>query len=285
MLVLPNCTSSEAKEVANSVRCDLSSNPFRSPTGMLLPLQLCFGVAHSDSVGHNGASLVAAADSALYESKYNGGDTVTVHTTMDDVTPGIDRSKFDVLDSLVIAIDHKDRYTKKHSEDVTDYALHLVEALGLSEDAHHAIRIAGLLHDVGKIGVPDSILRKPGKLTDEEYEVMKSHVTVSALIIHGLPRLPEILSAVANHHERWDGKGYPAGISGEEIPLLGRIMAIADAFSAMTLDRPYRAGMTVDAALAEIEKYRGSQFDPELATVFINTMRKKIADGDLLAAA
>lgn len=148
------------------------------------------------------------------------------------------------------------------------------------------MRVAGLLHDIGKIGVPDSILQKPGKLTDDEYEVMKTHVTLSAAIIHGLPHLSDILDAVANHHERWDGGGYPAGLAGENIPILGRIMAIADAFSAMTLDRPYRAGMDIEKALLEIEKGAGSQFDPRLARVFIEAMRSNSGQysGQLKAA-
>jgi HD-GYP domain-containing protein (c-di-GMP phosphodiesterase class II) len=135
------------------------------------------------------------------------------------------------------------------------------------------MRIAGLLHDIGKIGIPDAILRKPGKLTEDEYEVMKSHVTLSALIIHGLPHMNDILDAVANHHERWDGKGYPQGLTGEQIPFLGRIMAIADAFSAMTLDRPYRAAMGTEAAIDQIERGMGTQFDPTLAQLFIETLR------------
>ena len=274
MVVVPGASSIDAGLIAENVKAYLHANPFIAPQGGRLPLQLCFGVSDIRTAGRSAANLVAAADAALYESKHRGGDTVTVH-----MTTGLDgndhvQTKFDILDSLVTAIDHKDRYTKKHSEDVTAYALKLARALGLSEDVYHAVRVAGLLHDVGKIGVPDSILRKPGKLTTEEYEVMKGHVTVSALIIHGLPRLSDILSAVANHHERWDGKGYPNGVSGSDIPLLGRIMAIADAYSAMTLDRPYRSGLTPDDAIAEIERCKGTQFDPELAELFIQTMRE-----------
>ena len=190
-------------------------------------------------------------------------------------------SQFSLLDSLVNTIDHKDQYTKRHSEDVTTYALQLVAALGLSSETVNAVRVAGLLHDIGKIGVPDSILRKPGKLTPEEYEIMKGHVTLSSLIIHGLPHLNDILDAVAHHHERWDGKGYPKGLSGTDIPLLGRVMAVADAFSAMTLDRPYRAGLTVDEALCEIERGAGTQFDPDLAHLFAKSLAVQFASASL----
>ncbi len=109
---------------------------------------------------------------------------------------------------------------------------------------------------------------------NKEYEIMKNHVTISGLIIHGLPRLADVLDAVTHHHERWDGKGYPRGLAGEQIPLLGRMMAIADAFSAMTLDRPYRAGMSPEEALVEIENGYGTQFDPKLAKVFVETIRQ-----------
>jgi HD-GYP domain-containing protein (c-di-GMP phosphodiesterase class II) len=137
--------------------------------------------------------------------------------------------------------------------------------------------MAGILHDIGKIGVPDSILRKPGPLTHEEYEVMKGHVMLSSLIIHGLPNLEDILDAVSNHHERWDGKGYPRGLSGKQIPLLGRVMAIADAFSAMTMDRPYRAGLPIDRALEEVTRGAGTQFDPNLAQEFVRAISARMA--------
>jgi diguanylate cyclase (GGDEF)-like protein/putative nucleotidyltransferase with HDIG domain len=276
MVVLPRTDGERAGALAESIRAYLNDNPFPIPDGGRLPLQLCIGVADSAMAGRTSATLVAAADAALYESKQNGGNQVTLHLVDTDAGENDPaRSTFNVLESLVTAIDRKDRYTKRHSEDVTNYALRLAEALTLSEDTYNAVRVAGLLHDVGKIGVPDAILRKPGKLTADEYEVIKGHVTVSALIIHGLPRLPDVLDAVANHHERWDGRGYPRGVSGYDIPLLGRIMAVADAFSAMTLDRPYRAGMSVEEALEEIERGAGTQFDPELARVFVETFRQK----------
>ncbi len=287
LITLIGANADAAHAVAQRVRKHLSDRPFVNPEGTALPVPLCFGIADTDSVGRSAIALLAAADSALYESKQRGGDMVTLHLTDDDDDEQPYRSTFNVLDGLVTAIDHKDRYTKRHSEDVTRYALLLAQSLRLSDDTKNAVRFAGLLHDVGKIGVPDSILRKPGKLTAEEYEVMKNHVTLSALIIHGLPRLPDILDAVANHHERWDGMGYPKGAAGESIPLLGRLMAIADAYSAMTLDRPYRAGLSMEAALAEIDSGAGTQFDPSLAPVFVQAIRdwQASAESECLRAA
>jgi len=141
------------------------------------------------------------------------------------------KSAFNILDSLVTAIDQKDKYTRQHSEDMTGYALQLVRELGCSDDVYKTVRAAGMLHDVGKIGIPASILRKPGALTDER---VRDHEEPCHDLDADHPRTASpahIIDAVANHHERWDGKGYPRGLAGEDIPLLGRIMAIADAFS------------------------------------------------------
>ena len=275
IIVCPNMIARQAASIAESVRDYLSQHPFVNPEGTPLPLRLCFGIADTQSVSRSPIELVAAADAALYASKGQGGNTVTLHLSDAEPESGesLEGTAYTVLEGLVTTIDHKDQYTRLHSEHMTGFALALTEALGCSEEMYGVVRVAGLLHDVGKIGVPDAILRKPGKLTAEEYEVMKTHVALSAAIIHGLPNLPDILDAVANHHERWDGKGYPRGVAGEQIPYLGRIMAIADAFSAMTLDRPYRAGMSTEAALAEIERGAGTQFDPRLARVFIDTIR------------
>ncbi len=272
LIVAPDTSAAQLQEVAQEVHGRLDERPFCAPDGSRLPVRVCIGIVDTQSVGHSMSSLVAAADSALYEAKAHGGDEVTLRLDTDESLGSVP-SQFSVLDSLITTIDRKDHYTKHHSEHVTYFALILAQAMGLSNETCNAMRIAGLLHDVGKIGVPDYILRKPGKLTSEEYEVMKGHVTLSALIIHGLPRLNDIHDAVANHHERWDGAGYPSGLAGEQIPVLGRVMAIADAFSAMTLDRPYRKGLSVDEAIEEIARHSGSQFDPNLAQVFLEQIR------------
>lgn len=277
MAVLPGCTMEQAARVAAAIREAVSATPFVNPEGTALPLRLCCGIADTVETGRSPATLVAAADAALYESKRQGGDTVTLHFSCeDDSREDLGRTAYTVLEGLVTAIDHKDHYTKAHSEHMTSFALMLADAIGCSKETTDVVRVAGLLHDVGKIGVPDSILRKPGRLSAEEYEVMKNHVTISAAIIHGLPRLADILDAVANHHERWDGHGYPNGLAGDQIPLLGRMMAIADAFSAMTLDRPYRAGIPVAEALNVVEAEAGKQFDPTLAHVFVQSMRRRL---------
>ena len=147
---------------------------------------------------------------------------------------------------------------------VAEHAVRIGNVLCLSEAEINALDIAGQLHDVGKIAVPDSILRKPGRLTPDEEAMIRQHVVFSELMIKGVPNLDHVLLAVAHHHERWDGMGYPYGKSGEDIPLLGRILALADALAAMLHDRPYRKGRTLDQALIELHKGAGSQFDPGL---------------------
>ena len=277
MLVMKGCDVASASVLVERIRDKIAQTPFVNPDGMPLPLKLCFGAADTRILGFAYAGLLTAADAALYESKRRGGDAVTLHIVEDDpAREDLGRSAYSVLDGLITAVDHKDHYTRAHSEHMTNLALMLAQANGMSDNTCEVVRIAGLLHDVGKIGIPDSVLRKPGKLTGEEYEIMKTHVSISAAIIHGLPNLADILDAVAHHHERYDGKGYPYGKSGEDIPLLGRIMAIADAFSAMTLDRPYRAGMPIERALQQIKDGTGTQFDPVLAPLFVNTIREEI---------
>ena len=176
---------------------------------------------------------------------------------------------FDVLQGLIIAVDTKDRYTKRHSEDVARYGIFLAERLGLPPETIVTIRIAGLLHDVGKIGVPDQILRKPGPLTEEEYAVVKQHVALGDMIVRDLPGIEQIRAGVRHHHERWDGAGYLDRLAGEEIPLIARILAVGDAFSAMTSTRPYRKALDVREALTRLGDAAGTQLDERLVTAFI----------------
>jgi HD-GYP domain-containing protein (c-di-GMP phosphodiesterase class II)/pSer/pThr/pTyr-binding forkhead associated (FHA) protein len=172
-------------------------------------------------------------------------------------------------------IELRDPYTAGHAQRVTDYALLLAEEMDLSETDHNHLRIGAPLHDIGKIGIDDAVLRKNERLTPEEFEHMKSHTVKGAALIETLPGLEAVLPIVRNHHERWDGAGYPDRLAGENIPLLARLMAVVDTFDAMTTDRPYRDGMSIDQALAQIESCAGSQFDRECAQAFLG-MRKTL---------
>ena len=187
---------------------------------------------------------------------------------------------FSMLDALVTAVDNKDRYTKHHSEDVLMYSIQLARRLGLDEAMLQNVAVAALLHDVGKIGVPDAILRKPGALTYEELGAIQQHPVMGAVIVAAVPGLEETLPAIRHHHERWDGKGYPDGLAGEKIPLIARLMAVADAFSAMTTDRPYRQGMPSSRALEILEEGAAVQWDPAVVRLFLQCQRETLPVAD-----
>ncbi|RRR67446.1 MAG: response regulator [Candidatus Viridilinea halotolerans] len=181
--------------------------------------------------------------------------------------------------ALAEAIDARDAYTYGHSRQVTRYAVRLAQEIGLPPDRIELIDYAGLLHDVGKIGIRDHILLKPGNLTDEEMAMMRRHPQIGVKIIEGVCGLRETLPIIECHHERWDGKGYPRGLAGEAIPLEARIMAIADAFEAMTADRAYRPAMETAKALAILANGRSTQWDAQLVDHFITIIQR---EGDQL---
>ena len=171
--------------------------------------------------------------------------------------------------ALTAAIDAKDRYTFGHSERVACLAAHMARAMRLSAEEVEDYHIAGLVHDVGKIGVPEQILCKPAKLTDAEFEQIKRHPRIGYQILKDIPRLTDILPGVLHHHERWDGRGYPDGLQGENIPVIARVLSLADSFDAMSSSRAYRAALPREQVLAEVQRCAGIQFDPELADIFV----------------
>ncbi|HHN47249.1 MAG TPA: HD domain-containing protein [Planctomycetes bacterium] len=178
---------------------------------------------------------------------------------------------FSSIRALSSAVDAKDRYTRGHSERVTAYAVRLARHIGLDEQEVETVQLAGLLHDIGKIAVPESILNKPGPLVDEEYALVKEHPSRGAEIVSTIksPNIPAVVQGVLHHHERWDGSGYPDGLKGFDTPLTARILSLADAFDAMTSDRPYRRGYSIEHAVSLIGEAGGTQFDTELAGHFL----------------
>lgn len=196
------------------------------------------------------------------------------------------------LHALTAAIDAKDRYTRGHSERVAYVAEQIAARLGLAPEHVERVRIAGLVHDVGKIGVPESVLTKAGSLTSEEFELIKQHPTIGHRIIQGIPQLADVLPGVLHHHERWDGRGYPAKLSGESIPLWARIIAVADAFDAMSSNRSYRPAMERARVLSEMNRCAGTQLDPAMVAAFLridlavyDDMARRHADTDPISAA
>ena len=184
----------------------------------------------------------------------------------------------ETITTLAQAVELRDEYTGGHTHRVSTYSMLLAQKLGLPESDLDLIRTGTPLHDIGKIGIDDAILRKPDKLTAEEFEIMKTHTTRGAEIVANIRDLHPILPIVRSHHERWDGKGYPDATAGELTPHLARIVALADAFDAMTSDRPYRKGMPAEGAFGEIEKGCGRQFDPTYAAVFLKMRETIVAE-------
>ncbi len=183
---------------------------------------------------------------------------------------GLYENMLSTLNSMAKILDARDPHTSQHSTRVTNLSVAMANILKLSDDEKDVLYIAASLHDIGKVGIPDSILLKPGTLTDEEFMIIKRHPDIGADILKPIPPMSRETEVIRHHHERYDGKGYPAGIKGEEIPLLSRIITLADSYDAMTSDRPYRNGLPMDKAIEEIVRCIGSQFDPELAKLFIS---------------
>jgi len=178
------------------------------------------------------------------------------------------KSYFDTIRAVANSVEARDAYTRGHSNRVAEISKIIAVEMGWGRRDLEMIDWGGVLHDLGKVGISDSILNKPGKLTDEEFAIMKSHPSIGAQIISGIAFLEPLMPYIAQHHERYDGRGYPAGFKGEEIAIQGRLLAIADTFDAMTSDRPYRKGLAAQIAYDEILKCSGSQFDPVLVRAF-----------------
>ncbi|HQI02458.1 MAG TPA: response regulator [Deltaproteobacteria bacterium] len=183
---------------------------------------------------------------------------------------GLYENMLSTLNSMAKILDARDPHTSQHSTRVTTLSMAMGAALELSEEEKETLYIAASLHDIGKVGIPDNILLKPGKLTNEEFDVIKRHPDIGADILKPLPPMAKETEIIRHHHERYDGYGYPAGLKGNDIPYLSRIITLADSFDAMTSDRPYRKGMSIQDALEEIKRCKGKQFDPSLADTFIN---------------
>jgi len=278
MVLLSETNLRAAIRCAERIQSVLAKERFRCQNSATLPIGFSYGISVFPDDAKDVQELVTIADSNLYQSKTQGGNQITARGSSVTDNTLVHVKGFDLFRAMVQAIDNKDGYTKRHSEEVTEYSLEIAKALDLSEETLQTIQLAGILHDVGKIGVPDHILRKPGHLTDEEFHVMQQHPVFGALIVGAMPGMEEVVHGVRHHHERYDGCGYPDRLAGTNIPLIGRIMAVADAFSAMTTTRPYRKGMTERQALQQVLKGLGTQFDPEIGELFIKLREEATAN-------
>ena len=185
------------------------------------------------------------------------------------------RQTTEALTALITALEAREAYTKGHSVRVAQYSLAIASQLGLDEQARHRLNMAALLHDIGKIGVPDNILLKEDKLTNEEYAIMKQHPEIGARILSSVESLSELLPVIRHHHERHDGRGYPDGLTGTAIPLLSKIISVADTYDAMTTTRPYRKGLTAEEARKELMSLRDMQWSGEIVDAFLTGLMQR----------
>ena len=186
----------------------------------------------------------------------------------------LEQNTLEAIESLNATVEAKDPYTAGHSVRVQDIALAVGTQLGLERNRLESLRLAGLLHDIGKLAVPDAILTKPARLTEEEFALIQQHSEAGARIVGNLGRLRDAVPIIRHHHERWDGRGYPHNLAGDSIPIEAAIVGLADAWDAMTTDRPYHRALTVQEALAEIRSGRGTQFAPAVVDAFLATLSR-----------
>jgi diguanylate cyclase (GGDEF)-like protein/putative nucleotidyltransferase with HDIG domain len=242
-------------------------------------ISVSIGVA-SFHEGDSGEGLLAAAREALEEARAAGGGQVALYRGNEGEEVG-DSGQHDVVAALASALQERDHYTGDHSESVVEMAARVADSLGLAAEEVVRVRTAALLHDIGKVGVPDEILHKAGPLDEREWEIMRQHPLIGERILRAIPGMGLVAKVVRHEHERWDGAGYPDGLSGEQIPIGSRIILACDAYHAMTSDRPYRRAMDHSAAIAELNSNAGRQFDPEVVQSLIGYLYGRRQSGAL----
>ena len=235
--------------------------------GPVSGLSMSVGIAGLEAK-QTSEQVLAAAGEALQQARAAGGHQAVVFEGHVSDETG-DASHGDVVVALASALQERDQYTGDHSESVVEMSARVAEAMALGPDEIARIRMGALLHDIGKVGIPDHVLHKPGPLDDSEWELMREHPVIGERILRMIPGLGPIARIVRHEHERFDGGGYPDGIGGSEIPIGSRIILACDAYHAMTSDRPYREAMSHADAMAELGKHSGSQFDPEVIQALV----------------
>ncbi len=277
-LVLPDTGQDGAFVLAERLRCALRDEL----AGDTVPVTISFGLASFPTHGETAASLLRAADEALYAAKDSGRNRTVRHSpllreslTWSSGTRDIEGERFlAVMLDLAEAVDLRFSGSARHSETVGRYAELMARELHLPERQVSRIRLAGMLHDIGKVGVPDSILSKPGSLNEKELAIVRRHPELGAQILEH-PALADVRAWVAAHHERPDGLGYPRGLFGDEVPLEARILAVADAYEAMTSDRSYRDSIGHESARAELRRCAGGQFDARVVEAFLSALDRE----------
>ena len=279
-VILPEYDIYSAQNLAENISRQIQNMNRDSSETYLKPLTVSCGICAIPYAAASIQELVSNADCAVYHVKRSGKNGIRVYSDgimgIRETDEGLAKKHKSMYSeyaptiyALTAAIDAKDHYTFQHSKNVAYYAEAIGRALHTSEEYREILKESALLHDIGKIGIPENILNKTGKLTAEEYEIMKRHVEASVEIIRHLPSMDYVIPAVIGHHERYDGKGYPRRIGGKDIPLAARILCIADSFDAMVSKRSYKSSMSVEFAINELEKGAGTQFDPEMVPLFV----------------
>lgn len=272
-LLLQETNAVEAYDICNSVMAAVE------PEEPDDPITLSIGIASARMTTTDAEVLISYAAGAAYWASSNGGDRVVLFDpevvkatdSRSHVANIEEQSQTRLLEALAAAVDARDPYTRHHSANVAQLVEAFAQQLELPAERVLLLRDAALMHDLGKIGIPDSVLLKPGKLTDDEFTAIRSHSELGARILSS-GSSSEIISWVRSHHERWDGQGYPDGISSTAIPYEARILTICDSYDAMTSDRPYRQGLSVSQATEEIKRCAGTQFDPSLVEPFLEAL-------------
>jgi diguanylate cyclase (GGDEF)-like protein len=230
--------------------------------------------------GQRAEQLLGAAERALDRARHaGGGHAVVGSAAAGGAEPDDAHANQAVIDVLVKALSERDRYTAEHSDSVTDLVVGVGSRLGVDGDDLKALRAASLLHDIGKVAIPDHVLNKPGPLDADEWELMKQHTIIGERILRSIPGMGGTAKIVRHEHERWDGTGYPDGIAGEAIPIGSRIILTCDAYHAMTSDRPYRRALSHADALEELTRNAGTQFDPEVVGILIGYLHAQRQTG------
>ncbi len=286
-ILLPGYDMHAARTLAQNVRTQLKQINSAPGPDMVhrKPITVSGGICAIPFGAANPKELLYNVDMAIFQVKRSGRNAIQLCSggRIEDINTGTRRTdlKSDIysgyaptIHALTATIDTKDHYTFNHSNNVAYYASEFALALGMTPESAEIAREAALLHDIGKIGIDEKILNKTSRLTDTEMIEMREHVEKSVGIIRHLPSLDYVIPAVMGHHERYDGKGYPRGLAGEDIPLLARILCIADAFDAMLSSRTYKKGFPVEEALERLENGSGSQFDPKLVPRFVALIRE-----------
>lgn len=286
VVILPEAGSREALKVAQRIR-EVTERDSLAAFGKNRGVTVSAGIATFPQHGKTRHSLVLNADAALYYAKQHGKNRCVVYkqecnrsyrATANHVKALLSDEDMEAIQALGAVVDARDTHAKGHSAAVMQFSEALGEKLGLSAEELGNLRAAALLHDLGKIGTPEEILGKPAPLESEEWKQIENHAGLGSRVLKRVQQMASIVPGVKHHHERFDGKGYPSGLAGADIPLLARIIAIADAYDAMTSSRPYRKAMSSDEALEEIRRSAGTQFDPELVELFIQAIRQNKAE-------